>query len=52
MALEFDWSGLGAMPLVRILWLAVIFLAAGVVYFGCLRLLGVRCMQILKKGEQ
>ncbi len=52
MALEFDWSGLGAMPLVRIVWLAVILLAAAVVYFGCLRLLGVRWMQILKKGEQ
>ncbi|MBU3725497.1 MAG: murein biosynthesis integral membrane protein MurJ [Burkholderiaceae bacterium] len=48
-ALELDWSGLGAQPLLRIIWLAVIVLVAGLVYFSCLRILGVRWMQFLKK---
>ena len=48
-ALELDWSGLGAKPVLRIIWLAVIVLTAVMVYFSCLRILGVRWMQFLKK---
>ena len=49
-ALELDWSGLATAPLLRIFWLAVILLAAAIVYFSLLRIFGIRWMQLLKKG--
>jgi putative peptidoglycan lipid II flippase len=51
-ALELDWSGLAHQPILRIIWLGVILLVAAMVYFGCLRLLGVRWMQLMKKDLQ
>lgn len=51
-ALELDWSALQAMPWLRIVWLTVILVMAALVYFGSLRLLGVRWMQYMKKGAQ
>jgi putative peptidoglycan lipid II flippase len=48
-ALEFDWAALGAKPWLRIIWLGVILVAAAVVYFSSLRLLGVRWSRYLKK---
>ena len=48
-ALEFDWSGLSASPLLRIFWLGVILLVAAIVYFSLLRILGIRWIALLKK---
>jgi putative peptidoglycan lipid II flippase len=48
-ALEFDWAALGAKPWLRIFWLGLILVAAAVVYFSSLRLLGVRWSSYLKK---
>jgi putative peptidoglycan lipid II flippase len=48
-ALELDWSGLQAQPVVRIVWLGVILLIAAAVYFGSLRLMGVKLKALMKK---
>ncbi len=48
-ALEFDWAALATKPWLRIIWLGVILVAAAVVYFSSLRLLGVRWSSYLKK---
>lgn len=49
LALEIDWSGMQSSPVLRIAWLAIILVVAALVYFGSLRLLGVRWIQLLKK---
>jgi putative peptidoglycan lipid II flippase len=49
LAIEIDWSGMQSSPVLRIAWLAIILVVAALVYFGSLRLLGVRWIQLLKK---
>jgi putative peptidoglycan lipid II flippase len=49
LALEIDWSGMQAAPLMRMAWLAIILAVAALVYFPCLRLLGVRWIHLIKK---
>ena len=48
-ALELDWSGLRDQPIVRIVWLGVILLIAAAIYFGSLRLMGVKLKALMKK---
>ena len=48
-ALELDWSGLRDQPIVRIVWLGAILLIAAAVYFGSLRLMGVKLKALMKK---
>jgi putative peptidoglycan lipid II flippase len=48
-AAEFEWASLAATPVIRLVWLGIIFLIAAVVYFGCLRLMGLQWQQFLKK---
>ncbi len=48
-ALELDWSGLRDQPIVRIVWLGLILLIAAAIYFGSLRLMGVKLKALMKK---
>jgi putative peptidoglycan lipid II flippase len=49
LALEIDWSGMQATPLLRMAWLGIILAVAALVYFPCLRLLGVQWIHLIKK---
>jgi putative peptidoglycan lipid II flippase len=48
-AVEFEWASLAATPVIRLVWLGIIFLIAALVYFGSLRLMGLQWQQFLKK---
>jgi putative peptidoglycan lipid II flippase len=49
LALEIDWSGMQTAPMMRMTWLAIILAVAALVYFPCLRLLGVRWIHLIRK---